>query len=181
MFRAVRDSDSELGRLVKSYLDSGGLVPDDVTIRMVLERLGQGDAASGVLLDGFPRTLEQARALDTALNEQGGKSIDKVLYIKVSNDELLTRLGGRWICRNCSTPYHIVSAPPKEAGKCDRCGGELYQRADDSMETAKNRLGVYFDQTAPLIDYYTAQGKLTEVNGEQSMDKVETAVMGALA
>lgn len=179
MFRAVRDSDTELGRLVKSYYDRGALIPDDVTIQMVLERLGQEDATGGVLLDGFPRTLEQARALDAALAEQG-KGIDKVLYIKVATDELLNRLGGRWMCRNCGTPYHVVSAPPKEAGKCDRCGGELYQRADDSMETAKSRLEVYFNQTAPLIDYYTQQGKLIEVNGEQSMDKVETAVLAAL-
>jgi adenylate kinase len=179
MFRAVRESDTELGRLVKSYYDRGALIPDDVTIRMVLDRLSQEDAAGGVLLDGFPRTLEQARALDAALAEQG-KGIDRVLYIKVSTDELLNRLGGRWMCRNCGTPYHVVSAPPKVAGKCDRCGGELYQRADDSIETARSRLDVYFNQTAPLIDYYTAQNKLVEVNGEQSMEQVERDVLKAL-
>jgi len=161
-------------------MDSGALVPDDVTIRMVMERLGQEDAAGGVLLDGFPRTLEQARALDEAFTQQG-KGIDLVLYIKVSTDELLNRLGGRWICRLCGKSYHNIFAPPLAAGKCDPpCGGELYQRADDNMETAKNRLDVYFNQTAPLIDYYTAQKKLTEVNGEQTMDKVEQEVLGAL-
>jgi adenylate kinase len=146
---------------------------------MVLDRLAQADAANGVLLDGFPRTLEQARALDAALAEQG-KAIDRVLYIKVATDELLNRLGGRWMCRSCGTPYHVVSAPPKVAGRCDRCEGELYQRPDDSIETAKSRLDVYFNQTAPLIDYYTAQGKITEVNGEQAMEAVERDVLAKL-
>ncbi len=179
LFRAVRESDTDLGRLVKSYYDKGQLVPDDVTIRTVLDRLTQPDTAPGVLLDGFPRTLEQARALDEALAAQG-KAIDRVMYIKVSNDELLTRLGGRWICRNCGASYHVTAAPPKQTGVCDRCSGELYQRADDSMETAKNRLDVYFNQTAPLIDYYTERGVLREVNGEQPMDQVETELMTAL-
>jgi adenylate kinase len=179
MFRAIRDSDTELGRLIKSYMDSGALVPDDVTIRMVMDRLAQEDAAGGVLLDGFPRTLEQARALDAAFTQQG-KNIDRVLYIKVSTDELLNRLGGRWICRVCGKAYHTVFAPPRVAGVCDDDGGELYQRADDNMETAKTRLDVYFNQTAPLIDYYTDQKKLIEVNGEQTMERVEQAVLGAL-
>ncbi len=175
----MRESDTELGRLVKSYYDRGALVPDEVTIRMILDRLTQPDGAAGALLDGFPRTLEQARALDEALQAQG-KGIDRVLYIKVSTGELLNRLGGRWICRSCQTPYHVVSAPPKVAGRCDTCGGELYQRADDSIETAKNRLDVYFSQTAPLIDYYLGAGKLVEVNGEQSVEQVERDVLAAL-
>lgn len=180
LFRAVRESDTELGRLVKSYYDRGALVPDDVTIRLILDRLNQEDTALGALLDGFPRTLEQARALDAALADQG-KAIDRVPYIKVSTDELLRRLGGRWICLNCQTPYHVVSAPPKVAGRCDKCGGELYQRPDDSIETAKNRLDVYFNQTALLIEYYQGQSKLVEINGEQSVEQVGHAVLAALA
>jgi len=179
LIRAVREGDTELGRLVKSYYDRGALVPDDVTIRMVLDRLSNPDSAKGVLLDGFPRTLDQARALDEALSKEG-KGIDRVLYIKVSEDELLSRLGGRWLCRNCGAPYHVVSAPPKAVGVCDRCNGPLYQRADDTVETAKNRLVVYFDQTAPLIGYYTERNKLREVNGEQAMDAVEREVLAAL-
>ncbi|MCX6021047.1 MAG: adenylate kinase [Chloroflexi bacterium] len=179
LFRAVRESDTDLGRLVKSYYDKGQLVPDDVTIRMILDRLTNADTAPGVLLDGFPRTLEQARALDEAL-ASGGKAIDRVMYIKVSTDELLNRLGGRWICRGCQTPYHVTAAPPKQAGVCDRCGGELYQRPDDSVETAKNRLDVYFNQTAPLIDYYSQQAKLEEINGEQPVERVETELLAAL-
>lgn len=179
LFRAVRESDTDLGRLVKSYYDKGQLVPDDVTIQMILDRLTNADTASGVLLDGFPRTLEQARALDEALASEG-KAIDRVMYIKVSTEELLIRLGGRWICRTCQTPYHVTAAPPKQAGVCDRCSGELYQRPDDSIETAKNRLDVYFNQTAPLIDYYSQRAKLEEINGEQPVDQVETELLAAL-
>lgn len=179
LFRAVRESDTELGRLVKSYYDKGALVPDDVTIRMILERLGQPDCKTGCLLDGFPRTLEQAQALDAALQAQGQR-VDKVIYLQVSEDELLRRLSERWLCRNCGASYHTVSAPPKREGACDLCGGPLYQRPDDTLETAKNRLEVYFDQTMPLIDYYTKQEKLSQVNGEQSIEGVEHAMTGAL-
>jgi len=136
LFRDVRESDTELGRLVKSYYDKGALVPDEVAIRMILERLAQPDSQKGVLLDGFPRTLPQGEALDAALAAQGAQ-VDKAVYLKVSNEELLRRLGGRWLCRSCGAPYHVAFSPPREAGKCDRCGGELYQRADDTEETAK--------------------------------------------
>ena len=179
LFREVRESDTELGRLVKSYYDKGALVPDEVAIRMILERLAQPDSQKGVLLDGFPRTLPQGEALDAALAAQGAQ-VDKAVYLKVSNEELLRRLGGRWLCRSCGAPYHVAFSPPREAGKCDRCGGELYQRADDTEETAKNRLKVFFDQTEPLIGYYQQRGTLVEVNGEQSVDAVRTDLMQVL-
>ncbi|MBI2863452.1 MAG: adenylate kinase [Chloroflexi bacterium] len=179
LFREAQAKGAELGLLAKSYMEKGQLVPDEVTVKMVLERLGAADCAKGAILDGFPRTLDQAKALDVALAARGQR-IDKVAYIKVSTDELLSRLGGRWICRNCQAPYHVKNLPPKVAGKCDTCGGELYQRADDSMETAKKRLDVYFAQTAPLIDYYKKAGNLVELDGEGEIDSVGRALVEAL-
>ena len=171
LFRQEQNSGSELGQIAKSYVEKGMLVPDEVTVKMILGRIAAPDCAKGFLLDGFPRTLEQAKALDVALAEES-KGIDLVLYIKVSNDELLKRLSGRWICRNCQAPYNVVEMPPKVAGKCDQCGGELYQRADDNEETARKRLDVYFAQTMPLIEYYTKAGKLVETNGEKGIEEV---------
>ena len=179
LFRKEQESGSELGKIAKSYMEKGQLVPDDVTVKMILGMITAPDCAKGFLLDGFPRTLEQAKALDKALAAQG-KRIDKVLYIKVSVKELLKRLSGRWICRNCQSPYNIVELPPKVAGKCDRCGGELYQRADDTEETARKRLDVYFNQTMPLIEYYTKSGTLVEVNGEQGVGAVGRDVIAVL-
>jgi len=184
LFRQSIEKGTELGLEAKSYMEKGALVPDEITIKMVLERLATPDCASGVILDGFPRNLEQAEALDVALMEQT-KAIDRVVYIKVAEDELLKRLGGRWICRKCQAPYHEVSSPPEVRGKCDKCGGELYQRPDDNAETVKQRLKVYFTQTAPLIDYYSRAGKLLEVDGEGGMDvvseRIVTAVQGGIA
>jgi len=160
-------------------MEKGTLVPDEITIRMVLERLSAPDCEPGVILDGFPRNLEQAKALDKALAGQA-KGIDKVVYTKVSEEELLNRLSGRWICRNCQTPYHAINSPPQVWGKCDKCGGELYQRPDDTVETVKKRLQVYFAQTAPLIDYYTQAGKLLEIDGEGSVDEVSRRIVAAL-
>ena len=171
LFRQEQNSGSELGQIAKSYMEKGMLVPDEVTVKMILGRIAAPDCAKGFLLDGFPRTLEQAKALDVALAEES-KGIDLVLYIKVSNEELLKRLSGRWICRNCQAPYNVVEMPPKVAGKCDQCGGELYQRADDNEETARKRLDVYFAQTMPLIEYYTKAGKLVETNGEKGIEEV---------
>ena len=179
LFRKEQESGSELGKIAKSYMEKGQLVPDDVTVRMVLGRIAAPDCVKGFLLDGFPRTLEQAKALDKALAAQG-KRVDRVLYIKVSVKELLRRLSGRWICRNCQAPYNIVELPPKVKGKCDRCGGELYQRADDTEETARKRLDVYFNQTMPLIEYYTKSGTLVEVNGEQGVEAVGRDVIAVL-
>ena len=146
---------------------------------MVLERLSAPDCKKGVILDGFPRNLEQAEALDKALAKQG-KAVDKTIYIKVSEEELLKRLGGRWICRRCQTPYHITNSPPKVWGKCDKCGGELYQRPDDREESIRKRLEVYFAETAPLIDYYTRSGKLMEIDGEGDVDEVAKRITTAL-
>jgi len=179
LFRQEQDSGSELGKIAKSYMGKGLLVPDGVTVKMILGRIAAPDCAKGFLLDGFPRTLEQAKALDQALAEEG-KSINLVLYIKVSTEALLRRLSGRWICRNCQAPYNIVELLPKVAGKCDYCGGELYQRPDDSEETARKRLEVYFAQTMPLIEYYTEAGKLVEIEGEKGIEGVAQDLIAAI-
>ncbi|MFH1485340.1 MAG: adenylate kinase [Chloroflexota bacterium] len=179
LFREAQAKGTELGLLAKSYMEKGQLVPDDVTVRMILERLAAPDCNRGCILDGFPRTLEQAKALDKALLPLG-KDIDKVPYIKVPNEELLRRLSGRYICRRCQTPYHMVANPPKTPGKCGRCEGELYQRADDTVETAQKRLKVYFEQTMPLIDYYAKAGKLVEIDGNQGIEDVSKDLLAAV-
>jgi adenylate kinase len=161
-------------------MEKGTLVPDEVTIRMAMERISAPDNKTGVILDGFPRNLEQAKALDKKLAEMA-KEIDKVVYIKVSEDELLNRISERWICRNCQTPYHAVNSPPAVHGKCDECGGELYQRPDDNVKTIKKRLQVYFAQTAPLIDHYAQTGKLLEVDGDGKVDEVSRKIVTALS
>ncbi len=179
LFRRVLQQKTELGLKAKSYMDKGQLVPDEITIQMVLERLAAPDCEKGAILDGFPRNTGQAEALDKALMQQS-KAIDKVVYVMVSEAELLKRLSGRWICRNCQAPYHTVDSPPKVAGKCDRCGGELYQRPDDNEETVKKRLEVYFAETSPLIDYYNRTGKLLEINGEGSPADINKRIVAAL-
>lgn len=179
LFRDALAQGTELGLLAKSYMERGALVPDEVTTAMVMERLAKPDCAKGAVLDGFPRTTEQAKALDKALAEQG-KAVDKVLYINVSNEELLRRLSGRWICRKCQATFHEISRPPAKPGVCDSCQGELYQRPDDTVETARRRLDVYFAQTAPLIGYYRDAGKLIEVNGEQTIEDVQKDMVSAL-
>jgi len=179
LFREAIRQETELGKQAKPYYDRGQLVPDELTIAMLLERLSQGDCARGCLLDGFPRTLEQAAALDEALAQEG-KAIDKVGYIQVPQDELLRRLSGRWNCRQCGSVYHQRFQPPRQAGRCDQCGGELYQREDDKPETARRRLEVYSRQTAPLIDYYRARGKLVEVDGDKSVEEVAENLLAAV-
>lgn len=179
IFRAAATRGDELGKQAKAYMDKGMLVPDDITIKMILERIAKPDCAKGVMLDGFPRTLEQAKALDKALKEKK-QSIDRVFYINVSTDELVRRLSGRFICRKCQAPYHNVSAPPKVAGKCDKCGGELYQRADDTAETVKKRIDVYIKETSPLIDYYKKSKKLVEIKGEGNIDNITKDIVAAL-
>ena len=179
LFRQALGQGTELGMQAKSYMENGKLVPDEITIRMVLERISAPDCETGVIFDGFPRNLKQAEALDEALTQQA-KAIDKVVYIKVSEEELLERLSGRWICRQCQAPYHSINSPPKMQGKCDRCGGELYQRPDDTVETVKKRLEVYFAETAPLIDYYTRASKLLEISGEGGVDEVGNRIVEAL-
>jgi adenylate kinase len=180
LFRQALAQETDLGKKAKAYMEKGQLVPDEITIQMVLERLAAPDVNNGAILDGFPRNIQQARALDQALALQS-KAIDKVVYIKVSEGELLKRLGGRWICRQCQAPYHEVDNPPKVKGKCDLCGGELYQRADDKSETVKKRLEVYFTETSPLIDYFQKAGKLLEINGEGSTDAVNRRIVAALS
>jgi adenylate kinase len=179
LFRANLEKGTELGKQAKVYMEKGQLVPNEITIKMVLDRIAAPDCQKGILLDGFPRNLEQAKALDEALKLQK-KAIDNAVYIKVSEKELLIRLSGRWICRKCQTPYHEVNSPPKKAGICDKCGGELYQRADDNITTIKKRLEVYFAETAPLIDYYTKAGKLLEIPGEGSMEEISERIITAL-
>lgn len=179
MFRDAQKKGTALGLKAKEYMDKGMLVPDEITVAMLLERIASPDCRQGVIFDGFPRTLAQAEALDKALVKQN-KAIDKVVYIKVAEEELLTRLSGRWICRQCQTPYHEVTSPPKVKGKCDRCGGELYQRDDDKPATIKERLKVFFAQTAPLIDYYTKTGKLVEVNGVGEIEGVRKEILKVL-
>ncbi|MCH8089183.1 MAG: adenylate kinase [Chloroflexi bacterium] len=179
LFRQAQKQGTPLGLQAKAYMERGELVPDELTVRMVLERLEAPDCSGGVILDGFPRTLEQARALDQALGASG-KNIDAVLYIKVSEDELVRRLGGRWLCRDCQTPYQTISSPPKVAGVCDSCGGELYQRPDDSRETVRTRLRVYEERTAPLIAYYIDLNKLIEIDGEQGIEEVRSEMLSAL-
>ena len=179
LFRQAQAEGTELGLQAKSYMEKGMLVPDEITIKMVLERLSAPDYGNGVILDGFPRNLDQAKALDKAFLEQG-KTINKVVYIKVDEGELIDRLSGRWICRHCQTPYHATVNPPKVEGKCDRCGGELYQRPDDTAETVKERLKVYFSQTAPLIDYYIQDGKLWEVDGKGELADISKRIVAAI-
>jgi adenylate kinase len=179
LFRQALQQETELGIKARSYMEKGQLVPDEITIKMVLERLSAPDCEAGAILDGFPRNTQQAKALDKALGQQS-KAIDMVIYIKVAQDELLKRLSGRWICRNCQAPYHAVHSPPRVAGKCDRCGGELYQRADDTVETVKKRLEVYFAETSPLINHYQKAGKLLEVNGAGSVNEVNQRMLVAL-
>jgi adenylate kinase len=179
LFRQALEERTKVGLLAKSYMDKGELVPDEITIKMILERINQPDCASGCLFDGFPRTLHQAKVLDKALKEQG-KSIDKAIYIEVPNEELVKRLSGRWLCRTCQTPYHIISSPPKTPGKCDKCGGKLYQRSDDREETVKDRLNIFFAQTVPILDYYRKQGKLIRVNGNLGTQGVAREIISAL-
>ena len=179
LFRQALEQQTELGLKAKAYMEKGVLVPDEITIQMVLERILAPDCEGGAILDGFPRNANQASALDERLAEQS-RAIDMVIYIKVSREELISRLGGRWICRQCQAPYHEVNSPPRVAGKCDRCGGELYQRPDDTPETVAKRLEVYFSDTAPLIEYYTQAGKLVEVAGEGDVAEVTERIMAAV-
>ncbi|AMA63624.1 MAG: adenylate kinase [Kurthia gibsonii] len=171
MFRAAISNGTELGLQAKSFMDNGSLVPDEVTIGIVRERLSQPDCNQGFLLDGFPRTIEQAEALDAILADLG-KSIEHVVNIEVAKEDLVKRLTGRRICKVCGSSYHLIFNPPKEEGKCDKDGGELYQRADDNPETVNNRLEVNIKQSQPLLDFYAAKNVLTNINGDQEIGKV---------
>ena len=162
---------TELGKKAKEYMDRGELVPDEIVIGIVRERLKQPDCEKGFLLDGFPRTIKQAEALDEMLKELG-KGIDAVIYIDVPEEEIVKRITYRRTCRNCGAVYHLIYAPPKEDNKCDKCGGELYQRDDDKEEVVRQRFKVYMENTAPLIEYYEKKGLLYRVDGTKSIDEV---------
>ncbi|MDR4173682.1 adenylate kinase [Bacillus nitratireducens] len=171
MFRAAMKAETEMGLQAKSFIDKGALVPDEVTIGIVRERLSQGDCVRGFLLDGFPRTVAQASALEEIMKDLG-KKIDYVLNINVDSGLLLKRLTGRRICKECGATYHLEFNPPAKADVCDKCGGELYQRSDDNEETVANRLDVNIKQTKPLLDFYEELGYLQSINGEQDINKV---------
>lgn len=180
MFRAAMKNNTELGKKAKSFMDNGDLVPDEVTNGIVRERLAEDDAKNGFLLDGFPRTVEQAEELENILNDLGTE-LDAVINIEVDKDVLMKRLTGRWICRTCGKTYHEIYNPPKVPGKCDLDGGELYQRDDDKKETVEKRLNVNMKQTKPLLDFYSEKSKLHNINGEQDIKDVFVDVEKILA
>lgn len=179
LFRAALRQGTELGMLAKSYMDRGELVPDEVVIRMIIERISQPDTGSGVIFDGFPRTRDQALALEQELKEHS-RRIDCVLYLRVPEDVLLRRIAGRQTCKTCGSTYNVYYFPSKRPDVCDHCGGKLYQRSDDTMETARHRLEVYFAQTMPLIEYYRDQGNLYEIDGQREISLVTEAMQRAL-
>jgi len=171
MFRRAMSESTPLGKKAKEYMEKGELVPDEVTIGIVKERLLADDCKAGFMLDGFPRTVPQADALDKLLDEIN-KKLDAVIYIDVPKEDLIARLTGRRICRQCGATYHTVFAPLKAADVCDKCQGEVYQRDDDKAETVENRLKVYLENTQPLIEFYREKGLLKEINGKQDMEVV---------
>jgi adenylate kinase len=177
LFRKAVERNDELGRQVKSCMEKGSLVPDAITTQMVLAELGRIKQA-GIILDGYPRNLSQARSLDDALTKEK-KAVAKVVYISVDDKELLRRLASRWLCRQCQTPYTRTLGTKADL-TCERCGGVLYQRTDDIAETVRKRLAVYFQDTAPLIDYYKRQGKLVEINGEGDVKEISQRIVRAI-
>ena len=171
IFRANIKNGTELGKEAKEYMDKGELVPDELTVDLVKDRLNQDDCKNGFMLDGFPRTVFQAEELDKIM-EAKGLSISNVLNIDVAADKLIDRIAGRRVCKSCGATYNVNTKPTAKEGICDACGGEVYQRADDNRETVENRINVYFSQTAPLIDYYEKSGVLAAIDGDQAMDSV---------
>ncbi|MCL6477810.1 MAG: adenylate kinase [Peptococcaceae bacterium] len=179
MFRNAIKEGTEMGKKAKEYMDKGELVPDEVVIGMVKDRLSQPDCQKGFLLDGFPRTVEQARALDATLAALGIK-LNGVINIVVPLDKLMARLTGRRVCKGCGASYHVLFNPPQTEGKCNACGGELYQRTDDNEESVGTRLKAYEEKTQPLIDYYKGKGILLNINGDQEIKKVLEDILKAL-
>ena len=180
MFRAAVKEGTELGKQAKAVMDAGGLVPDEITIGIVRERLAKDDCKKGFILDGFPRTVEQADALTNILNELDIK-LTRVLNIHVPASDLIERAVGRRICKQCGATYHVKFNPTQKEGTCDNCGGELYQRKDDNEETMKNRLSAYENSTKPLIDYYKKANLYTEIDGRQPIDKVTEDLVNVLS
>ena len=176
IFRNEIKNKTELGKKAKEYVTSGGLVPDDLVAEMVGSRLAKSDCDDGFILDGFPRTLPQAEIFESVLTKIN-KKVDMVVYFEAGDELLIQRLTARIVCKDCGANFNTLFSPPKEEGICDRCGGELYQRPDDSLETATGRLAVYDKETAPLIDYYKKEGLLATVNGEQSKEITFPAVL----
>ena len=179
LFRQNIAAETELGRKAKPYYDAGELVPNDLTIGMLLERIHQPDCASGCMFDGYPRNMEQTVALDQAL-AAAGKQIDHVVYVEVAEDELVRRLSGRWLCPKGAAIYHDVSAPPAKAGVCDKCGSELTQRSDDKPDIVRNRLKVNVENMQSLLDHYAGQDKLTTVDGGRDPEAVAADLRKAL-
>ena len=179
MFRKAQKDGTELGLKAKEYMEQGQLVQDEVTVGIVRERLAEADCKDGFLLDGFPRTVQQADALDGILKDLG-MALDRVINIEVDKAFLVDRLTGRRVCRTCGATFHVVNKAPKVEGVCDKCGGELYQRNDDKIETVSNRLDVYAAQTAPLIEYYQSKGVMSSIDGSKSMEDVLADIRSAL-
>lgn len=179
IFRKNIKEGTELGKKAQEYINAGALVPDELVVDLVKDRLQQDDCKNGFLLDGFPRTIFQAEKLDEFLSESNQK-MDIVINLKVEKEALIKRLTGRRVCKDCGASYHIVNIPPKKEGVCDICGGELIQRKDDNIETVENRINVYEEQTAPLIGYYKEAGSLVDFNGEASLDEVFDAIVQAI-
>ncbi|MCI8327094.1 MAG: adenylate kinase [Lachnospiraceae bacterium] len=170
IFRANIKEGTELGKKAKEYMDQGLLVPDELTCDLVMDRIQQDDCKNGFVLDGFPRTIPQAEALDNAL-EKIGQKMDYALDIEVADEKIVERMSGRRVCEKCGSPFHIVNIPPKKEGICDNCGGALQFRADDQPETVLKRLGVYHEQTQPLIEHYTKQGIVKEIDGTKPVEE----------
>ncbi|HOB87651.1 MAG TPA: adenylate kinase [Bacillota bacterium] len=179
ILRSAVKSGSPLGTKAREYMEKGQLVPDELVVNIVKERLLEPDCARGALLDGFPRSVSQAQALESVLSPLG-KKIDRVIHIDVTEDELVARLTGRRVCRECGSSYHIKFNPPKVRNVCDHCGGELFQREDDSLNTVKERLAVYREQTEPLIQYYSRQGLLSTINGNDDIDEIFARIVEIL-
>lgn len=179
IFRKNIKEGTELGKKAKGFIDQGLLVPDELTVGLVTDRISQPDCKNGFMLDGFPRNVAQAQHLDKYLKEVG-ISLDKVVNIEVDKDILVGRAVGRRICKSCGATYHVEFKPPKVDGVCDVCGGELYQRADDNEETVSKRIQVYLDETKPLVNYYSQEGIIANINGQQSIDKVFADIVNAL-
>ena len=175
IFRAAIKAGTEMGKLAEQYIAKGKLVPDEVTLGIVKDRLDKADCKDGFILDGFPRTIAQADGLQEYL-ASGNRPLDSVINIDVALDSLVSRLTGRRVCRNCGASFHLMYNPPAEEGVCDACGGELYHRKDDSEDTIKNRLNVYLENSKPLIDYYAEKNLLLEIDGNQAINEVLTAI-----
>jgi adenylate kinase len=179
IFRANLEYETALGLEAKKYMDQGQLVPDDLVVRLVADRLSKPDAEAGALLDGFPRTIVQAQALSDILAAKG-KKVDRCLLLEVPDQDLIARLSGRRLCRSCGQGYHIISSPPKREMICDKCGGEVYQRDDDQAETIKSRLAVYHEKTQPLVHWYQSRGLLKVINGQNDPQTVQSEIAQAL-